>query len=200
MKSQIPISPAILMTINSDAAYRYIDTVHKTRGLNDIWRFMGHDSGVPSTVSAAIIFEHCDFKSRSDGGFRGMTKPEKYEIVRDAKFLQEAIELYKVSDYRNRVPCGPLAGAIRCMRKNRNKAMSFFTAAFTNTHMVEGEYSNPAKLLATWMLGCRMEPGKSAGEPFKQEGAEKAIRAWNAYRQGRPIRKLIRGDGIPKPV
>jgi hypothetical protein len=181
------------MTINSDVAYRYIDTVHKVRGQGDIWRFMGHTDAVPGTVVSAIIFEHCNFKRDV-----GLTRPEKYEIVRDYKFLQEAIELYKLSHYKNRVPSGPLGGALRCLKKNRAKAMDFFSAAFSNSHLVEGEYCGQAKLLATWILAARLEKGKSAGEPFKIEGANKSIRAWNAWREGRSIRVLTRGDGIPK--
>ena len=193
LQANVPIQQAILMTINSDVAYRYIDTVHKVRGQADIWRFMGHSDSIPGSVVSAIIFEHSNFKRDL-----GLTRPEKYEIVRDYKFLNEAIELYKCSHYKNRVPAGPLGGALRCMKKNRVKALDFFGAAFSNSHLVQGEYASQAKLLATWILASRMEKGKSAGEPFKVEGANKAIRAWNAWREGRSIRVLTRGDGIPK--
>jgi len=195
LQANVPIEQAILMTINSDSAYRYIDTVHKVRGQTDIWRFMGHSDSIPGTVVSAIIFEHGDFKRQN---VKGLTRPEKYEIVRDYKFLNEAIELYKCSHYKNRVPAGPLGGALRCMKKNRAKSLDFFGAAFSNSHLVQGEYASQAKLLATWILASRMEKGKSAGEPFKVEGANKAIRAWNAWREGRNIRVLTRGDGIPK--
>ena len=196
LKANIPIKQAILMTINNDVAYRYIDTVQKPRGNADIWRFMGHMDRVATTVFSAITMENGDFKRTNYGG---LTKPERYEIVRDYKNREEAIILWKASPSRSRVPAGPLAGALRCVKKSKTLAMAFFTAAFSNEHMVNGVYCPQAKLLATWILSTKLEKGKGSGESVRIEGAEKAIRAWNAFREGRNIRKLIRGDKFPKP-
>lgn len=208
----ISIFNAILITVNSWEIMKVLDTTSAARSLGDIFRVHGEKT-VNNTVTAAIIYEKSNFVKRVS---RDLSKPEKYDLIKAYDLAEEAIALYNAGQRGMKITSGPLAGALRCVRKNHNLAMRFFGAAFSNTHYIEEpsrDYPDEVvqkpcsqvALLANWLIHVREQQklgtGRTSGEEFMEEGAIKAIRAWNAFRTGRHLTKLQmpRNGKIPTP-
>lgn len=127
------IRNAILITVKNKEVMTVIDTTSAPRSLGDIFKVHGNKA-VKNTVSAAIIYEQSGFQKRSA---RELSKPEKYDLLRNYDLLEEANDLYNAGQRGMRITSGPLAGALACVRKNHDLAMKFFSAAFANEHFLE---------------------------------------------------------------
>jgi len=208
----IPMHNVVLATVQDPNVERVLDTTSAARSLGDIHRAYGKKT-LSNTVHSAILYEHADFNRRTT---RSYSKPEKFKILQEYDLRREAVELHNAGLRGMRVTSGPIAGALRCVRKNHSRAMLFFTAAFSNTHYLElptkkgsdeKEYTvcPQAALLANWLVRVRemqlTGKGRTSGEEFVREGAIKAVKAWNAYRMGRNITALVlpRDKKIPTP-
>lgn len=208
----ISIKDAILITLKSPEVMKVIDTTSAPRSLGDIFKVHGEKS-INNTISAAINYEQAEFKKKAA---RNLSKPERYDLLKDYDLTQEAITLYNAGSRGMRITSGPLAGALRCVRKNPELGMQFFTAAFSNVHHLKQPSKDfpdeevivpcsQAALLANWLVHVREQQqlgtGRTSGEEFMKEGAIKTIKAWNAFRMGRHITKLqMPRDGkIPVP-
>lgn len=201
LNTGIPLKNAILITLKTPSVIKVIDTTSAPRSLGDIFKVHGQSS-INNTVAAAIVYETSNFIKRST---RELSKPEKYDLLRSYDLAEEATALYNAGQRGMRITSGPLAGALRCVRKNHDLAMRFFEAAFSNTHYIE----QPSKdfpdqmvqvpcaqvaVLSNWLIHVREQQklgtGRTSGEEFITEGAAKAILAWNAFRSGKHLTKL----------
>lgn len=201
----VAIHNAILITIDNPEVMKVLDTTSAPRSLGDIFKIHG-EAQINNTVVAAILYESSDFVKRTT---RTLSKPERYDLIKGYDLTEEALKLYNAGQRGMRITSGPIAGALRCVRKNPEKALAFFTAAFSNQHflVVKGEDvpCTQVSVLANWLIHVREQQrsgkGRTSGEEFITEGVIKAIRAWNAYRAGRHITKLQmpRNGLIPTP-
>ena len=194
----VTLPNTLLVTAKQDGVLKVIDTTTAPRSLGDLFKIMG-DQPVRHTVAAAMIYEGMGFNKRAS---RSLSKPEKYELIKNYEFPEEALALYNAGLRGVRVTSGPLAGALACVRKNPQLALTFFEAAFSNKPFIakkDGDALEPcpqAALLANWMIQVRERiydrgRGRTSGEEFMEEGAIKAIKAWNAFRMRRDIGKLV---------
>jgi hypothetical protein len=142
---------------------------------------------ISNTVHAAILFEHIGF----DENRRKLLSPlEEADIAEACPFLDELFRLDHTPARK-----GTLAGAIRCMRKDRDAAMAFFQAAIANTHSIDGQYSAALHLFATWLL--KRDPLTSP-----REETYLGVKAFNLWRAGK-VPKLLKYSteyAIPEPV
>jgi hypothetical protein len=210
--TNIPIKNAILVMIRDKEVMKVLDTTSAPRSLGDIHKVYGLKSP-GGTIIAAILYEKFDFIRKTS---RELSKPEKFDLLQNYDLVEEAIVLRNAGQRAMRVTAGPLAGALRCVRKNRELALRFFSAAFSNVHFLEEAskdypdetmrvtYSQIA-LLSNWLIHVRelqqAGTGRTSGEEFMREGAIKAIRAWNAFRSGKHLTKLQmpRNGKMPVP-
>lgn len=200
VKSGVPMVNVVFATVYDSTAIQHIDTSAAPRSLNDIRRIQGQGS-VNGVVIGAIVYEFCDFV---DADKSLLTKTEKNELVTTCEFLPDLIKLFDASR-RMAVTAGPLAGALRCMRANKGQAMRFFTAAFTNHPVIDGEHCEMAKLLADHLIGDlakRRADGTGRGKQRTDShaGAYKSIQSYNAWRTGNRLQRLQRGESMPKAV
>ena len=125
--------------------------------------------------------------------------PEKLQIV---ALCPHVAELREMATFRI-ATAGMLAAFLRCLKIDREAALSFYTAAFTNTPLIHGEFEENVRLLATWIYATKAvkRVGKTA-EGWKRETLCRCFSAWNAWRQGRVLARIIYNplDAVPVPV
>ena len=211
MNTGISMFNVVLITIKKRNILKVIDTTSRPRTLGDIFKVHGLKSP-NNTIIAAIIYEDADFVRRQT---RELSKPERFELLRNYDLTEEAVMLYNSGQRGMKITSGPLAGALRCIRKNHDLALEFFTAAFSNTHFL----NRPSKdfpnevvqvscsqvaLLANWLIHVREQQqlgtGRTSGEEFTKEGAYKAIKAWNAFRTNKHLTKLQMPRNAKMPI
>jgi hypothetical protein len=196
----------IFAVINDDDVMRYLDTVIAPRSFADVRRVLGQDP-VHAACISAIVFEFCDFQYKQQFV---LTKPERNELVEACPFLAELKELHGIGRRKTKIVAGSLAGALRCLRANRDAAMKFFRAAFGNDPFVDDVHCAAAQLLSDSLIrdsfqrsqrGTRRLYGASHYNVDAFGGAFKAVRAYNAYRQGEALSKLQlpHSDNTPVP-
>lgn len=198
--SKCTILNAVVAQIDDDDVYQYLDTVSRPRNLRDVRGFLGQRK-VDGGVAAAIALEFADFNI-SDR--QQLTVPEVNHLVESFPFIDEAIELYRIGRLKVHLTAGPLAGALRCLRANQEMAHTFFMAAFSNTQVVDGKEQPVVRLLSEFLIRSHAQrAGKQAhGSETTIIGAEKAVRAYNAWRLGENLSKLQqnRTGEVPNPV
>jgi len=159
-------------------------SVPRTTG--DILRADGYV--VPKSVCGAILLEACGFDRWAP---KGLSKVEYVAIVTTCPVLDDAIALHRLGRGL-RVTAGPLAGAIAALKKNRPQAILFFSAAFANDYVIEGVPEPAARLLANWLAFRRDQTTRGdRGWDTQVEGACKTVRAWNAWRRGERMERLM---------
>lgn len=173
-----------IVQLLDEGALSYVDAGGKSRTAIDVMTLMGHPRTHGSVV-AAISLEHSDFNRHSVH-----SAPERAQRAMQCEYLSDLTALYTLG--RNlKVGAGPLAAALRCMRRNRPLARAFFGAAFSNSHVVNEEPSSQAKALADYLtLVISRSRNGVRSNPTMQAAA--TIKAWNAWRERREI-KIVRG-------
>jgi hypothetical protein len=189
IKADRAVSDVVLEILHDDRAFEALDQA-APRNLRDVMKMTGQVPAEP-TVMAAVIYEHLDFVPKA------LSMPEKMSIVQGYKDL----DAIKVLASHRVATAGMLAAFIRCSRIDRSAAVKFFEAAFTNKPIVDGVFNENVHLLATWIHQMKHDRrvGKSA-EGWKRECACRCISAWNAWRTGRVLKRIIYSptDSIPK--
>jgi hypothetical protein len=166
-----------VVQVKNDKSIAYIDTAIKQRNVSDVLNFMGHIRP-PHSVIAAICFESSGFIDSRD-----VPLAQRAVLVAQCPYVEEITELWNAG-HKLRVQHGSLAGALHCIRVNRDAAMAFFRAAFTNQHDVRGVEAPQAHLLADHLIQAY---AKRAGKHFRGDpvaDATVAVRAYNFWRQG----------------
>lgn len=184
----------VVIAIVPDEAFPLIDTTGKPRTLGQVAKIaMGRTPH--ATVIAALVNDEADFPQH------GIPKPEKIELVKRHPFLEECMALH--AQTWRRPTAGYLAGALRCLRCDRDSAMRFFSAAFANVHIVDGQRCSPAQLLASTIAkGSRHGRVPRSTRELTREEAARSINAFNAYARGDNDLQALRGtlgDTFPVP-
>jgi hypothetical protein len=187
IKAGVTLSSVVIEILHDDRAFEALDQ-QAVRSLADVVRMSGRNPA-PTAVMAAIIFEYLDFKPRR------LSMPERLHIV--TAFPEKDLDVLRRFNTRIST-AGLIAAAIRCMRSDREAAIEFFNSVFSNKPTIDGRFNDNAHLLASWALEMKSESriGKSA-EGYKRECAYRGIQAWNAWRQGRVLKKLMYKPDAP---
>jgi len=194
VKSGVTLKDVLIAVVEDEHAIRSIDQ-GLGRSLGDLLSTEGLPS-VPRTISGAIIAEHFEWANWR----RRLDREQQLALIKSFEFMQECRSLRSSSPRGAYIfTVGPLSGAIRCMRANQSAAIEFFRAVFSMNPVIYGEPNDQARLLYTWLqIGPR--DGKPSTEPTIREGAWKAVRAWNAWRKGERLTRLVYKKGSPIPV
>ena len=191
VKAGVTLPDVVLETLYDERAFEVLDQA-APRNLRDVMKLSGA-MPVEPTVAAAIIYEYLDFQPRV------LSMPEKLQIVTACPHLPVMREM---ASFRI-ATAGMLAAFLRCLKIDKEAASNFYTAAFTNTPLIEGEFEENVRLLATWIYATKHEKrvGKTA-EGWKRETASRCFSAWNAWREGRTMKRLIYSplDAMPTPI
>jgi hypothetical protein len=163
----VDVQVVFLNPVAGDNPIHVIDN-GKSRTQADYMKMSGYT--VPAShIRAGLLFEAMDFKPAANVG---LSRPEQAEAVAQHPLLQDAQLL-------PRAPSGIVAGAVRCMRHDRDRALEFFEAVLHNRHEIRGRHSKAAQILATWILAG--QGAKYSGHSFQRECAYRAIRAFKAH-------------------
>jgi hypothetical protein len=195
VKSGVTLKDVLVAIIEDPEAIKNIDQ-GIGRSLGDLLRTHGRPM-VPRTISGAIIAEHFDWANWR----RRLSREEQLDLIQEFEFMDELRAL------RSRSPrgayiftVGPVSAAIACMRVNHATAIEFFNAVFSMNPIVWGEPNDQSRLLYTW-LQIKPRDGKPSSERHIREGAWKALRAWNAWRRGEKLTRLVyKGSNSPMPT
>lgn len=191
VKAGKPIKDVVIAILHDPKAYEGIDQA-AARSLGDARRMAGLATAEMSVLSG-IVYSHFNCRPTK------ASLAQRQEILNSFPWLEELKTVCT-----NKVPTsGMVAALIDCMKVDKSRAMSFFSAVFQNKPMVDGEYCEMARLLSTWIYTVKSEPriGKSA-ESWKRECYVRCIRAWNAMRRGETLKKLQYKptEDIPMPI
>jgi hypothetical protein len=191
VKSGCTLRDVLLVQIKAEDALGHIDVDLKPRSLHEGRTMMGKKV-VHTQIIAAIVYEFCDF---NPGAINLLSKSERIELVDTFEFHEELTKLHNAGRVL-RIKSGALAGAIRCIRKDKADAVKFFSAAFANKHHFGDEKEvSTLVVLANFLLSTQVGKTRqvTVGNDMRSEEAEKTIRAWNAWRSGQKLAKLQRG-------
>lgn len=111
-------------------------------------RESGDEIGLSNAAQAAIVYEHprVNFNNNSKAD---LSTSEEATLVIESNLrgIASALSRTKVS------PTGPMiAAALRCAAASPSAAEEFFTHAFSNHHVIGGEYSNALQIMSTRMM------------------------------------------------
>jgi len=194
-QADVTIKNQILVMALSDNALLHLDATRKTRSLTDLQAMSG-DRRTPTSVNAGILFEASGFTTQS---VRTMSRPERIQMIRAYPYTAELSALHARSIAAGvKYTRGVLAVAAAALRLDYDQAMLFFGAiADNNAPSVPG---GQAELFLRWYLRSRVSLGLATSRARLDalEVAYKATAAWNAWREGRTLKKLQSGrKGTP---
>lgn len=176
-----------LVAILTDPAAFYAIDQNAPRSLNDIRATLGKKP-VHRTIAGAILLEHRQFSYRS----HGLSKEDVDAIFDKFPFMNEAKELTNIGKKAKIVGVGSLGAAIAALRVNTPEAMKFFGAVFAMRSVIEDREVPQAHMLYMFLHTTREQgAGRTTGEHYIRESAWKSLRAWNAWRDGEKITRLI---------
>lgn len=193
LQSGIPISNAVVLLGMEPESIMNLDTGSMPRSGIDAMH-MASGISVSPQVFAAVILEHCDFKSKLR---TQLSKAEQAEIVQECEYLDELTKLRNAGVASGMgTPGGVLAAALRCMKVNRKQAYQFFLHALRNEHVVDGTPQDALRILSTAIFNSKKAHGYEAARDL----AARCIKAWNAVRSGTSIQNLRYSGTIPPAV
>jgi hypothetical protein len=180
VKADVELLDTVIETLFDERAFEAIDQ-GAARSLKDVVKMAGGKPAGPP-IMAGIIYESFDFKQVR------LSMPERLQVV---TAFQDLDTIKRIGTSKG-VTSGMVAAYIRCMKKDRSAANKFFTAAFTNKPIIDDSFCDNAHLLSNWILEVKNERrvGKS-GEIWKRECAYRCIQAWNAWRRGTVLKRLM---------
>jgi hypothetical protein len=193
VKSSITLKDALVATVTGKDVILSIDQ-NRPRTLNDMRATHGQPV-MSRIVSGAIIAESSDWSQ-----WRGMPRELQLRTIEECPFTADLEDLSKVSDKNRRatISVGSLSGALRCLRTNRDDAMKFFAAVFSMNPIIEGEEAEMARVLYVFLAESKATSYSS--EQRVIEHAHKAVSAYNHWKTGRVISRLMWKGGSPPVV
>lgn len=191
VKASKVLTDVVVAIVHDPKAYEGVDQA-AARSLGDARRFAGLP-GADTRILSGIVFAHLNCKPMT------VSLAQRQEIINQFPWLNEV----KMVCNSNVHTSGMVAALIHCMKVSKEEAMQFFEAVFANKPMLNGEYCDMARLLSTWIYTVKSDRrmGKSA-EQWKRECYVRCVRAWNAYRRGENIKRLIYSpeDELSTPI
>lgn len=195
--SKVPMRDAIFVVISSDEdTLPYLDQ-GLVRTIADVRKTLGQPS-LDISLSAAICAEHLNWAD-----WHGVSREERLRLYDEFPFHPELQRLRKVCSKMPKVwNAGPLSGAIRCIRKNREAAAEFFVATFSGSFKVYDTKACPAsRLLHQTLMRRRAYASAGSGSALEDTRATavRTIRAYNAWRDCFEPEYLRYTQGAPIP-
>jgi len=190
VKSGVPMKNVLVATIAVDDVLLSIDQ-GRPRNLNDIRATQGH-KGLPRVVSGAILAESSDWDS-----WRGMPRELQVRTINECEFVHELELLFRSMDRNSRAisSVGAMSGALRCIRANHDAAMQFFGGVFAMNPNIDGV--EQPMVLALYSYLSESKKQSFSTETRVIEHAAKSIIAYNHWRAGRNVGKLVWKGGPP---
>jgi hypothetical protein len=193
VKSGITLKDVLIATVTGKDVILSIDQ-NRPRTLNDMRATYGH---VPLSriVSGAILAEACDWSQ-----WHGMPRELQLRTIEECSFTADLQALSKVSDKNRRatISVGSLSGALRCIRTNHDDAMKFFAAVFSMNPIIDGIEAEMARVLYVFLAESKATSHSS--EQRVVEHAHKAVSAYNHWKTGHVVSRLMWKGGAPPRV
>lgn len=194
--SGVPMRDAIFVVISSDEdTLPYLDQ-GLVRTIADVRHTRGQ-TNLDISLSAAICAEHINWAD-----WHGVSRDERLRLYDAFPFHEELQRLRKVCGKTAKIwNAGPISGAIRCLRKNREAATEFFVATFSGRFKVYDTKPCPAsRLLHETLMRRRAYASAGAGNVEEARAtAVRTIRAYNAWRDCHEPEYLRYTEGAPIP-
>jgi hypothetical protein len=168
---------------------------NRPRTLNDM-RMTHGQPRMSRTVSGAIVSEACDWSQ-----WRGMPRELQLRTIEECTFIADLEALSEGKDSKKKratVTVGSLSGALRCLRTNRDDAMKFFNAVFSMNPIIDGREAEMVRVLYAFL--AESTSSSFSSELRVIEHAHKAVSAYNHWKTGRVISRLLWKGGAPPPV
>lgn len=192
VNSGVTIPNQLLVEVSDDEAIRWIDQNQKIRNANDIQRALGVK--MHGTVRSAILHAHYDFAR-----YTQRRDPRAVQVdIANASPHADALKSLHSIHAREAIPvyAGHLAGYVYCAEVNPGAAREFFESVARNDPRC-----HTARLLIQSLLRTRQGGYKKGGEQAAQDQAERAVRAYNAWRSGQSLKRLhAGGSGVPEAL
>lgn len=172
-----------------DRAMAVIDTTNRPRTVRDIVAVSSEGkTHLANTVIAALVWDQVDCNISQ---WDKLQKSERAQIALEHPYRDRIAALNRMTG-RTRPTAGVLIGAIKCMREcgDVERAQSFFQAALTNTHVVDGRESSGARALANLVFQGRSIRLRTRTDVAIKNDRDSAINAWNAHVTGREVKQL----------
>lgn len=186
VKSGVTIPNMLLVTTYTPEAIMYLDTTSRVRTARDI-RYITKRRQLHSAVTSAILFVETNFVPRAP---KKLLPKEKVELTDKCEYIDELTQLYARSRVTGfNITSGVLAAAYAAMKIDYGMAMEFFGAIAE----FDKHYNQNATLYINWHTRERSISGRTSGEVFRWDAADKAIRSWNAFRKGKKLNVLQSG-------
>jgi hypothetical protein len=197
VKSGVTLKDVLVATVSGKDAILSIDQ-GKPRTLNDMRATRGQYA-MSRAVSGAIIAESCDWSQ-----WRGMPRELQLRTIEECPFVADLETLCRGPYGARRgkdstISVGSLSGALRCLRTNREDAMKFFQAAFSMNPIIDGRECMMVRVLYTFLAESKLRPPSSSEERVI-EHAFKSIQAYNHWKTGREVSRLLWKGGMPSEV
>jgi hypothetical protein len=195
VKSGVTLKDVLVATVSGKDAILSIDQ-GKPRTLNDMRTTRGQHA-MSRSVSGAIIAESCDWSQ-----WRGMPRELQLRTIEECPFVDDLETLCRGPGARrskdSTITVGALSGALRCLRTNRADAMKFFQAVFGMNPIIDGRESMVVRVLYTFLAESKIHP--SSSEERVIEHAFKSVQAYNHWKTGREVSRLLWKGGKPSEV
>jgi len=190
IKSGITMKDALVATVTGKDVILSIDQ-NRPRTLNDMRSTHGQ-SAMSRVVSGAIVAESADWSQ-----WRGMPRELQLRTIEECSFTADLENLSRGSDSNRRatLSVGSLSGALRCLRANRDEAMKFFTAVFSMNPIIDGAEADMVRVLYVFLAESKSTSYSSEQRVIEQ--AYKSVVAYNHWRTGRTVSRLIWKGGTP---
>lgn len=191
VKSGFTLKDALVATVFGDDVILSIDQ-NRPRTLRDMRITLGHRA-LPKTVSGAIISETCDWSQ-----WRGMPRDLQLRTIEECPYVPDLEAMYRCSSRSNIVTVGALSGALRCLRTNRADALKFFNAVFSMNPIIDGQEVEMVRVLYGYLSDSKAN--QSSSEQITIERAFKAVTAYNHWKSGTTVSRLLWKGGSPPKV
>ncbi len=168
---------------------------NRPRTLNDMRATRGLDN-LPRTISGAIVAETCDWSQ-----WRGMPRELQIRTIEECPHTADLVTLFRgkgEKNLRSTVTVGAMSGALRCIRTNRDDAMKFFGAVFSMNPIIDGVEAEMVRVLYGFLMESKATSFSS--EQRTIEHAHKAISAYNHWKTGHVVSRLLWKGGNPPRV
>lgn len=194
VKSGLTMKDALVATVTGEDVILSIDQ-NRPRTLGDMRATRG-ESNLPRTISGAIIAEACDWSQ-----WRGMPRELQLRTIAECPFVADLESLFRgkgEANLRATVTVGAMSGALRCIRTNREDAMKFFGAVFSMNPIIDGKEALMARVLYSFL--AESKSATSSSEQRTIEHAHKSVSAYNHWKTGHAISRLLWKGGTPPRV
>lgn len=194
VKSGLTMKDALVATVTGQDVILSIDQ-NRPRTLGDMRATRGQPN-LSRIVSGAVIAETCDWSQ-----WRGMPRELQLRTIEECPFVSDLEALMKGKGEKNAratITVGALSGALRCIRTNRDDAMKFFNAVFSMNPVIDGREVEMVRVLYSYL--AESKSASFSSEQRTIEHAHKSVSAYNHWKTGHTVTRLLWKGGMPPRV